>query len=434
MAGEWKQRLPVVVLLAAIPVVIWACRRPVALECPDHDVRIRSARDTTLFVTEVPLAGPLTNIVEFHDCQRLISLSDGRAYGPLVGIWVSRALDRLPDSLGQVNPAIPASAGLSKLAASDTISDLGPAVPSAAGTGLAFVEIYAWDDGYRPLGIDRGWNCLYLFPAGSGRRYVARMVPTEDENSCLIPAGADTIGGTPLNVFPVTMPGLGPKDYPMVGRWEWNRRKGAEHQYIGIGCGTSWCEITDQTMRPDSPRHSIGSTPGAAERRVWEVAGWYDEQQLAVSGTGNVLVPAHFKGTAIPDPGLDTLENTEAFDGKWVPVAEVSLEAESPAYVSKLNFHRGALPSGTPARSTTRVYMCMHRCDFSDGAAPACKHPPEGEPWWAKIVSRGSVQYRCVTRTPHEGMGHLPGTARWRWMNKDETLWVRCTQGCCQVN
>jgi hypothetical protein len=36
----------------------------------------------------------------------------------------------------------------------------------------------------------------------------------------------------------------------------------------------------------------------------------------------------------------------------------------------------------------------------------------------------------------HSGPGvpHIPGTARWFWVRRDEKLWMRCAQGCCTIN
>ena len=41
--------------------------------------------------------------------------------------------------------------------------------------------------------------------------------------------------------------------------------------------------------------------------------------------------------------------------------------------------------------------------------------------------------YRCVHRRIHSGE-EIPGAVRWRWKEDDETMWVRCPQGCCTVN
>jgi hypothetical protein len=38
----------------------------------------------------------------------------------------------------------------------------------------------------------------------------------------------------------------------------------------------------------------------------------------------------------------------------------------------------------------------------------------------------------AAQRHPHPGFP-IPGTLRWRWLADDETIWVRCDDGCCQV-
>ena len=91
-------------LMIVVAVLIIVCARctgvspAVAYDCPDHDVKLPPVASGDTAVSIVPLAGETTPIAEFHDCQRLISLSDPNKYGALVGIWVSDVLDRLPDS------------------------------------------------------------------------------------------------------------------------------------------------------------------------------------------------------------------------------------------------------------------------------------------------------------------------------------------------
>ena len=61
-----------------------------------------------------------------------------------------------------------------------------------------------------------------------------------------------------------------------------------------------------------------------------------------------------------------------------------------------------------------------------------------GQRLWGQMVR---LEYKCAYRTDHAGVKDLngnpvdiPGTARWKWDEDDEKLWVRCPQGCCTVN
>ena len=67
-------------------------------ECPLHSVYLRSGRGETPFVGGIAAlqsypSKPITEIAEFHDCQRLVL--HGATYGPLVAIFVSYHVDSL---------------------------------------------------------------------------------------------------------------------------------------------------------------------------------------------------------------------------------------------------------------------------------------------------------------------------------------------------
>ncbi|HSE65483.1 MAG TPA: hypothetical protein VLB12_00760 [Gemmatimonadales bacterium] len=427
------------------------CPRPeedlgAAYDCPDHDVKLPPINTGDTAWSQVPLAGVITPIAEFHDCQRLISLSDSTKYGPLVGIWVSEVLDRLPDSLARLRSLIK-----EKEQRRSIVGNIQGPIPNplqAIGTGLPFAEILAWPEpkgippGYRPLGIERGWNCLYLFNAmPSG--LTARMVPVTDPNTCTKPVLADTLtSGKPLNVAMVSS-SLAVGSYPPVGRWEWDGRT----HYIGMGCHTAWCEVTDRsgTDFHSSKHYSLPAAVAAdLQRRVFEVKGWYDEQRLAVFPNSGEISPASFRGTVVPDPGLDAIPSVAAFKAVWVPVAQIALDRKSEDYRKKLNLHPGKLPLGSPPESMTQVYLCANDSNtcFPEGGAPTCDFRDSDGKWWAKIVAPdGHVEYRCGRRVDHSGLTdvsgnpiHIPGAARWKWSNHDEQLWVRCGEGCCAVH
>ena len=42
-------------------------------------------------------------------------------------------------------------------------------------------------------------------------------------------------------------------------------------------------------------------------------------------------------------------------------------------------------------------------------------------------------KYFCVAKREHPAMV-IPGIVRWRWKVKDETIWVSCQRGCCEVD
>lgn len=354
------------------------------LDCP-HDFRV-TPPNSTREIAIVPLAGAITNVVGYHDCQRLV-INQGRAYGPLVAVFAS-----------------------SRLASIETDLDA-----QSHGVGVAAAEIYSYDGSYEPLGIEPGFNCLYL---SRGQGLEARLVPVGyDERACLEPLGSNDQRGKELQVHAAAQPGLAQGDYPPVARWDWDRAN--LKQYIGAACGAAWCEIGEIGFQA-SPSLSFG---GVGADRVYRVKGWYDEQVLAVANADGSLRPSGVRGALVPAPGLGELDDTAAFQQRWVHVATAVLDGPSAEYKRKLNFDQG----------TNLVYLCHGNrsgCIPVSTLQPTCTS--EGA-WWQKTVSAtGESAFACVTFRDHSGLGvRVPTTARWRWLANDESTWFSCPTGCC---
>jgi hypothetical protein len=62
--------------------------------------------------------------------------------------------------------------------------------------------------------------------------------------------------------------------------------------------------------------------------------------------------------------------------------------------------------------------------------------PVNSGTWYARIksASGASLKYFCVKYRPLPGNVQPPGVVRWRWKIKDETIWVSCPNGCCEVD
>jgi hypothetical protein len=114
----------------------------------------------------------------------------------------------------------------------------------------------------------------------------------------------------------------------------------------------------------------------------------------------------------VPDVTLSTYVDT-TFDHGWIPVATVYMDTTHLVYARKYHFAKGA-------------------------NAISLRRLPDGR-WKARIQpEEGPAQTRDVIRRDHTAFMashdlHVPGTARWRWKARDETLWVRCAEGCCEV-
>lgn len=398
-----------------------ATTQPVASrpECPGEDTLAITVLDSVTkvrgkqwyfyrTVRTIPLAGVNSNVPEFHDCQRFIVKDEKDTtyhYDSLYALFASSSLRVLVDSLD----TLPYSATKR-------------AWPSAV--------VLSYGGTYGTLGILPDFNCLYLYRDLS--TWKARMVPIgSHEDRCLGPL-ADPKGtaGTDLEVRPVLTGHFGDNDIPDAARWDWDSVN--LKQYIGIKCGLAWCEVGEggfvSSRLPDRPPR-FESVPGPAPTifegtRVFRVKGWYDWQRLAVWNDAHKLVPGGVWGTIIPHPTLGRPDHDVAsYFHPWVNVASAIVTGD---YVTKsVSFQRGE----------NRIWLCSGTksdCDVPD-ATTACPSPT-GILWWAKMepMPVGKPTYRCVVMRSHPG-AKIPATSRWRWSETDETNWIRCTGGCCEI-
>jgi hypothetical protein len=408
---------------------------------------------------DVARSGPITDIPEFHDCQRFITAPSAAPetwrYDSLYAVFASFRLDSLEADLCRSpdGVTISKSSDILRPGVRRSVRDsaaarrTGPHVephdverepvsqrrtpcasrdanPSYSAHAIATATIYSYDtDEYKPLAIQPGWNCLFLYKREQWR---ARMVSVESDDECLKAVTDPENLGTLLAVRATSPGGTNDGSYPPVARWDWDRSR-REH-YIGIKCGPAWCEIGRTGFSP-SP-----SQPSAAP--TWKVKGWYDEQHLAIplpsAGAGLRVRPGVAIGTVAPVDDLATFKH-EDFAGTWKQVAALTLNAPSPEYASKLllkgdmsrtflSFCAGTredcgIPSNVSFTATTGVYDADLTAD----------------PWWAKLSPRqGTPRYYQVVRRKHLGIT-IPGTARWRWWPDDERIWILCPEGCCET-
>jgi len=377
---------------------------------------------------ELAIAGRRTNVPEFNDCQRFINYTgtgEQPEYLPLFAIFsrdtlgiLAARFDSVPDTL--VTHADSAAVG-----------------PGGAGRPLAVGVIYAMDNGYPHLGIEHDFNCLFLYgKIGTANGLEAKVIPVGvHETQCGSISDPTTMPGT---VLEVRRKRFETSDVPDVARWDWDST--AQRQHMGIGCGSAWCDIGAPSFHPARPHMSSVTS---ATTRMLAVKGWYDEQQLAVPPTVTTpLSVGLFSGTLVPMPDLG------AFSGPtglihfttWQPVAVAAMQSGSSVYFDKLNLATSTIP-----HMIDTVYLCQGR--WTDCAGSSAHHPKceTNTGWWAKIVSNPlpamvggllqSTHYFCVTRRGHESIPnfHIPGVVRWRWALNDETMWVRCLEGCCEV-
>ncbi len=373
-------------------------------ECPPYWTDTLAGRAGDSLV--VPLAGRLRDIPEYHDCQRL-TVSGSSEYGALAAVFASSRLTSL----------------LTDQASSSTAGQ-----PRA----VAAATILSIDAGYDELGMGRGANCLYLWQADGS--WDARMVPVADAGGdCLTPLDLPSTRGTDLEVRPQP---IATDAAPAVARWE---RTEAGGQAIGLRCAANqWCLIG----RPGfamyaggAPVHATGidawlaSLPGVPVSWVTlnsfaSLPGWRDEQYLGPAGGGSS--PSGMWASVIPHPGLGGFVQshfntwaTSAF--VWIPPGAPPDVVES--YTAKYNLARG----------WNAITLCSgSSCVVDETTPPSCPVQSDERTWFARIQPQDKPSRTfCVSRCPRSTT--VIGTARWRWVRDDETVWMRCVNGCCEV-
>ncbi len=406
-------------------------------ECPTSWASfIKDLRRSGPPVSTFALPERITEVPEFHDCQRFL-VGNGSSYGPLVAIFAAWELERLDFRLDSASRTPSRRQGERPTGAASSSS--GRDSSGSATVGFAGALIVNLGERYqaRNLVIESGFSCLYLWRSG---RWNAAIVPVPHDDLCLKPIRPDTFTTAVenLRVIENVVPASRRHDYPPVARWDYDPR--TRQQYIGMKCGLAWCEIGSASFNPN-PRYP-GPFPDPGEAKVVHIKGWYDEQYLAVDSAG-MLVPSRLKGTLIPHPRLDTY-TFDNFDRIWAPVAYVALDGGTPQdyahYKAKHNLEQARV--GNSLQTLNEIALCRGIeavCGVPAGSSPKCTSPPEdaaGVRWWGRVRAvSGSVVYKCITREAHENMGfHVPGTARWRWVLKDETTWTRCIEGCCEMD
>jgi hypothetical protein len=227
-----------------------------------------------------------------------------------------------------------------------------------------------------------------------------------------------------------------------VARWDWDEVNG--RQYIGIQCGTAWCEVYSRDGYQSSATSAV--TAGPSERKqVVNVKGWYDSQRLAkpvTLGAPAPIEPSALRSNVYPAPDLDRRQVGD-YHGRWLASAYVTMPAMA-SYTHKMGLDAASgPPTMDPNPDARNVISLCHgastACKIADAKVAACHGTVATEGWFARITRAGIVKEFCVMyRAWPTGAGGtvpftVPGVVRWRWKAKDETVWISCPQGCCEV-
>lgn len=372
-------------------------------ECP-HSWKLRSG--TISF-----LPGERIDVPEFHDCQRLRDSSD--QYGALAAVFAKDSLEFVADSTL-------AKEGGRALA----LVYLPPAnaLPGGGASGST----------YAPLGLTKPFACVIV---RRGSNPAAWIRAVDDGRACSGPGvltNLPTAGSMDLRVLPPPT-GLSAADIPPVARWEWDET--TRTQYIGVRCGSAWCEIGVNGFQSSAGHDPGAGSPGRAD---YALRGAYDEQRLA-EFPGNVLTPAMNLGTVVPTAKLRGFNSSPPPNGTWVPVARTYLSPAAGTYDKKFNFAPTATVSPAEAAAST-IFLCVSStltpCTAPDAQLDVkkCTADRTGARWISRVdrPTRGS-RYFCVMYREHPHGFSVPPVVRWRWRADDETIWISCPSGCCEV-
>jgi hypothetical protein len=202
-------------------------------------------------------------------------------------------------------------------------------------------------------------------------------------------------------------------DHPAVAVFDEDQTTG--QPLIGIRCGSKrWCVVAPAnlaTVNPIAASWCSESTHPETCRKK----GWYDLQRLAKLDGSGKLVPSDSYGTVYPIVGLGNIDTFTTF--KTVATARVT-GADYTKVVT--------LPAGTTVpfvfHDGGRVEIDVKVSSQARASARLTSYDSGDFPTQSVILD--------VVRYP--GLNPL-GTARWRWSDLDEGIWVRCGAGCCQV-
>jgi hypothetical protein len=338
-------------------------------------------------------------VPEYQDRQAFIRRTDG-AYGPVACVV---AADRI-----------------------DTFTIAHFSRPEGALVAIVFVDgDPRGDASYVNLRLSAGYNCVFLKLLQSGGRgggydqvrfdrtgatgekgppaatqwrgYVVKSL----DRSCTFDE-TKTVRGH--RVIPVD---LATGDVPAAARF---MLKSDGTPGIGIRCLEAWCVVG---LRQSELQRVIHSIPGAGPEKARRlVFGWYDDQILALPNpTGGPIRPGNrLRATIIPDPGLSHYTMATDFRN-GVEVAKVRFE-------------------GTPVGKYSSVWHFLPRKDNTI----RLKHiPPYGAMNWQVMINDTIREGLSARYTKHGSDAFLASTARWSWKSTDEGGWVRCDDGCCEI-
>jgi hypothetical protein len=387
----------------------------------------------------------IRDVPEFHDCQRLVSGAQGQTqqYGPIAAVFARYRLD-----LVSFPEAPLADTGiLNDVLSSDSLPRDGTprVIKPVQAVPLAILYFPEGPPAAGHLTATSQLSCIYVAPL----RGEAWVVPedVDAESPCTTTSLKDLLGRPTLVVKRSYISNGDGAEIPAVARWDVTSDRGSP--VIGLRCGKAWCEIGTEPFTP-----TASHAPADANNPALAVKGWYDEQQLAVFTRGaappvfglNVdgepgrrilMRPGENIGTVVPTPELDAWRSIEDKNGEWIPVARIYMRPNAGPYARELGFvGSSASPPDAPYATMSICRGTAKTCRpgiFRRFRATACGLADNPVAYYARIDTPGEAsRYLCVKYRYHGQLAIHPPVVRWRWREDDETIWVRCPEGCCE--
>ena len=246
---------------------------------------------------------------------------------------------------------------------------------------------------YPQLRLRGGLNCAYLKRVGNS--LVLAILSVGAETECDPNA---TTGGAPhLTVHVDTVPTA---DVPTTGRWAEGSVGATVQPYLGFRCPSGWCEAGPPQLVREPRLGGVGDPP---QRRV---KGWYDRQILAHRDDAGQLVRSGVEGIIVPHENLGTYTD-DMYAAGWLPVATIHMSATLLKYDTTFGLKQG------------ENLLEMHLDTVTTT-------------WKGRITSENGAVFNVKITQAHLHQSPV-AVARWGWWENDETMWIRCLHGCCQV-
>jgi hypothetical protein len=310
---------------------------------------------------------------------------------------------------------------IAAIAASDTLkdfhspSDFEPSsgkgrLVAAINVDTTGIDATQLPESYQDLKLSPGDNCVYLKHTPSTEDWTAYVTPMSSTVGQECPNDHDVTRY--LKVMRVVDEEYSdPEHVPPVARFHEGEYKGNKGRpFFGVRCGDgAWCMILPDGMKTNKPFHS---KPNQSVQAT--VHGWGDVQHLGVGDKGKpTKYHKDLVASIVPKPNLHKLRKDHEFKDKWRWVATVQFEKS---------------PRNTPYEEKWYFQQEDNRIEL--------KWVSDTMVWRARVrVGAGTNQEDTIALGPVRETRHsnVPATARFAWKEDDEWLWVRCDEGCCEV-